>query len=310
MSYESSPIAETTSAIPSQGQPIMREPKEVDPYRNAQPRVPRETNGQTAISGEKAKAEVPVVSAESIQLSPQMAALARREQANRRKDQEVRAREQSLEAGLKEFEELKALKAKLAAKDYSGIEDLVKYDEYTNYLIEKQGNSSPEAQALKKLSEEVENVKKSQKDDIEKRFDAAVQERRKAVNLLVETNEDFSSIKELKLQEAVVKHILDTWENDGIDLDPLEAAKEVEKEILDRAGKWSALSKLKSQTSVTEGEKKSLPPLKPGIKTLTNNMAATGEIKRPVKSFQHMTDSERYAEARRRAEEKLKLQGR
>lgn len=309
MSYEKVPVAETTSAIPTQAPLVMREDREVDPYRSSKP-VSRETNGQTIISDEKVPAEVPAITAETVTLSPQVAALARKEQKFRREEQDFKAKAKALEAERAEIAELKALKAKLQAKDFSGIEDLVKYDDYTNYLIEKTNTSSPEALALKKLSEEVEGVKKSQKDDIEKRFEAAVQERRKAVTALVDSDAEFSSIKELKLQEAVVRHILDTWENDGVDLSPEEAAKEVEKELLERAGKWSSLSKLKPKLDPAVDEKKQLPPLKPGIKTLTNNMAATGEIKRPARSFQHMNDTERYAEARRRAEEKLKLQGR
>jgi len=113
----------------------------------------------------------------------------------------------------------------------------------------------------------------------------------------------------LKMQEAVVQHILDTWEHDNIDLTPEQAAKEVEELLIERANeeyaKLSGLSKIKSKSAVVD-EKKQLPPLKQGIKTLTNNMTATGEIKRPAKSFQGMTDNERWAEARRRAEEKLK----
>lgn len=307
MAYESTPVAESTSAIPTSAPITMREERVIDPYQRAKTAslvVKSEPVGQVATT-ETPKAEVPAVPAETVQLSPQVAALARKEQRFRREEQELKNQKAALEAERAEIAELKALKAKLALKDYSGIEDLVKYDEYTNYLIEKTETQSPEAKALKELAAKVDSVEAAQKTDIEKRFEAAVQERRKAVTEIVESNPEFSSIKELKLQEAVVKHILDTWEHDSIDLSPEDAAKEVEAELLERAGKWSGLSKLKSQTT-TEESAKQLPPLKPGIKTLTNNMAATGEIKRPVKSFQNMTDSERYAEARRRAEEKLK----
>lgn len=306
MAYEVMPISETSSAIPAQSQQIMKEEMVLEPYRAPTRKVSHETIGQTDTSNEKVSAEEAATPVESVQLSPQVAALARKEQRFRREEQELKTKAAALEAERAEIAELKALKAKLAAKDFSGIEELVKYDDYTNYLINKAETASPEALALKELAAKVEGVEKAHKDDVEKRFDAAVQERRKAVNSIVETNPEFSSIKELKLQEAVVKHILDTWEHDGIDLAPEDAAKEVEEELLERAGKWSTLSKLKASADQTEDEKKQLPPLKPAIKTLTNNMAVTGEIKRPVKSFQNMSDSERYAEARRRAEEKLK----
>lgn len=306
MSYETEAIINPNAGAAPQAE-IMREPREFDPYKKnlTKPIVSHETkpevevSGQPAISAEKVPTEVPVKTEETVTLSPQVAALARKEQEYRRK-------EAALSAERAEIAELKALKAKLANKDFSGIEDLVKYDDYTQYLIDKQEATTPEQQAVKKLATEVENLKKSQADDVSKRFEAAVQERRRAVTSLVETNEDYSSIKELKMQEAVVQHILDTWENDQIDLSPEEAAKEVEAELIERANKLSALSKLKPKAPAIEDPKNTLPPLKPQLKTLTNNMAATGEIKRPVKSFQSMTDNERYAEAKRRVEEKLK----
>lgn len=311
MSYEVTPVLNPNASSAAPAAEIMREPREFDPYKKkivTTPPVPRETTGQTGISAEKSVTEVSAPPAETVTLSPQVAALARKEQAYRRNEQELKTKAAALEAERAEIAELKALKAKLANKDFSGIEDLVKYDDYTQYLIDKQEATTPEQIAVKKLEQEVEGIKKAHSEDVSKRFEAAVQERRKAVTSLVETNEEFSSIKELKMQEAVVQHILDTWENDQIDLSPEEAAKEVEAELVERAGRWSALPKLKAKVAPVE-DSKNLPPLKPQLKTLTNNMAATGEIKRPVKSFQNMTDSERYAEARRRAEEKLKQRG-
>lgn len=309
MAYERSLITE--SPTPTQSQPQMREERVISPYAdNTRLAKAQEAVGQRNIdSGAVKGAEEAVPPAETVTLSPQMAALARKEQRFRREQQDLKARATALDAERAEIAELKALKAKLAAKDFSGIEDLVKYDDYTNYLIEKTSGSTPEQEAVRKLAAEVDGIKKSHSEDVSKRFEAAINERRKAVTQLVESNEEYSSIKELKLQEAVVQHILDTWENDGIDLSPEEAAKEVEKELIERAGKWTALSKLKPKEDAT-AELKQLPPLKPQIKTLTNNMSVSGEVKRPVKSLQFMTQEERYAEARRRAEEKLKAQGR
>ena len=303
MSYEKVAISESASALPTIAPITMREDRVVDPYERAA-RANKSPIGQSDInSGSSAPAE-PGIPAESVTLSPQMAALARKEQKFRQEQQKLKADSEAIAKERAEIAELKALKAKLDAKDYSGIEGQVDYEAYTNYLIEKQSGSSPEQQALKALAEKVELVEKSQKDDVSKRFEAAVNERRKAVVSLVETNEEYSSIKEMKAQETVVQHILDTWEHDNIDLSPEQAAKEVEEILVEKANKWASLTKLKA-SGLQVDDKKSLPPLKPAIKTITNNMTAQGEIKRPVKSFHNMTDGERYAEARRRAEEKL-----
>ncbi len=326
MAYERVPVADGTPVVPTAAPQILREDRVIDPYalnkiRLKNQAVPRETSnavattttpaqsGQPIINSEKV-AEEPAVPGESVQLSPHVAALARKEQAFRRREQEHKAKEAALEAERAELAELKAFKAKLAAKDFSGVESFVPYDEYTNYLIEKTNTSSPEALALKELKNEVESVKKAQKDDVEKRFEAAVNERRKAIADIVSTSAEYSSVKELKAEEHVLKYMLDTWEKDGVDLTPEQAAQEVEKVILEEAGKWSGLSKLKTNNASTEDEKKQLPPLKTAVKTLTNNMTATGEIARTVKHLSAMSDSERWAEARRRAEEKLKQRGR
>lgn len=265
-------------------------------------------SGQTGITvsaSEETKIDA-TKTEESVSLSPAAAALARKEQAFRRQQQELKAKEQALEAERQEIAELKALKSKLANKDYSDLEKLAPYDEYTNYLIEKSSSTTPEQEEIKKLRSEIEEVRDSHKKEIDQRFEAAVNERRKAVTSLVDSDPAYSSIKELKLQEAVVQHILDTWEHDSVDLPIEQAAKEVEELLNERAAKFASLSKFKSQQKPVE-EKKELPPLKPGIKTLTNNMAATGEIKRPQRSFADMkSDSERYAEAKRRVLEKSK----
>lgn len=299
--YEKTALDTTTATPNGQSQaPIMREPLVIDPYAYKNRVVSSKVS-----SGAHAPAPV---TEETVTLSPQMAALARKEQKIRSQEQDLKKKVAELQASTQEIAELKALKEKLKNKDYSGVEDLVKYDEYTQYLIEKEGNLTPEQQQLKDLQEEVKSVKSAHEEDISKRFEAAVNDRRKAVTQLVASSPNFSSIKELKAEEAVVQHILDTWEHDSIDLSPEEAAKEVEAELFERAKRWSSLAKLKDQLDpavASAPKEKELPPLKPAVKTLTNNMQSSGDRARPLKPLSQMSDSERWAEARRRAEEKL-----
>ena len=262
------------------------------PAKSGQPDTNRETSSEAP--------QTPT--AEKLTLSPAAAALARKEAKFRSQEQELRAKEQALEAERKEIAELKQIKAKLAEKDYSAVENLVNYDEYTNYLIDKSTKTTPEQEEIKKLYQKLESLEKNQQDDVSKRFDAAVNERRNAVKELVLKDESFTTIKELKAEETVVQHILDTWENDNIDLTVEQAAKEVEELLLEKATKWASLTKVKG----TLQEKKELPSLKPGVKTLTNNMTPAGETKPIKKSFNGMSEQERYKEAYRRAQEKLK----
>lgn len=313
MAYEIEPLS-TNIAGPELPKEIMRPERVVDHRADdrriataqaaVQARQQQASTGQTSINASSVSPEAPQESpVESLTLSPAAAALARKEAKFRQQQQELKTKESQLEADRIEIAELKALKAKLATKDYSGVESLVDYNEYTNYLIEKGSQSTPEQEEIKKLASKLDSIEKAQKDDVSKRFDAAVNERRNAVKQLVGSNEAFSTIKGLKAEETVVQHILDTWEHDSVDLTVEQAAKEVEDLLQEKANRWAGFSKAKTQASQ---EKKELPPLKSSVKTLTNNMAPTGEIKRPQRSFEGMSEQERYKEAYRRAQEKLK----
>ena len=308
MSYEREAMPDANTPAPQL--PIqMREERVIDPYAKpklAKTQAPAPQSVQIDKGSESSAAVEPKpLPEESVTLSPQVAALARKEQKFRQQQQELKDQQLALEAERAEIAELKALKAKLAAKDYSGIESQVDYEAYTNYLIEKTGTTTPEALAIKKLEAKVEDFEKNQKETVAKQFEAAVNDRRKAVTQLVEEKPEYSMIKKSKQQETVVKHILDTWEHDGIELSPEEAAKEVEAELKARAKAWAALQQEEPAPEV-QADVKNLPPLKQGIKTLSNNMTTVGDVKRPLKSFQGMNEAERYAEARRRAEESIK----
>jgi hypothetical protein len=245
----------------------------------------------------------PVNSAASLPLSPQLAALARKEQKFRQEQQALKAKELALDAERKEIAELKALKAKLAAGDYSEIDKVVDYEKLVQHKIGR----DQKTEEMESLRNDIAALKAAQEKDVNERFESAVNQRRSAIKSLVAENPDFSTVKELKAEEVVVQLILDTWEEDEVELTPEEAAMAVEKELLERSKKWTSLTKLKSQEA--PAEKRELPPLKPAMKTLTNNMASTGEVKKPLKPLHLMTDQERYQEAYRRAQEKFQNRG-
>lgn len=247
---------------------------------------------------ESGKTEAPVT------LSPQMAALARKEQAFRREQQKLKQQQKALEAERSEIAQLRAMKEKLANKDFSGVEELVPYNDYSNYLIEKGSNVSPELQRMQKLEAELEALKQTQSQEINGRFEEAVNQRRIAIKDLVESDVEFSTIKEFKAQEAVVQHILDTWEADDEELSVEQATKEVEQAIyereLKRAEAWERVSKLKNQRAKEEPAPVTVQPKKE-VQTLTNQMTPSSGSKN--KSFQGMTEREAWQEAIRRARE-------
>jgi hypothetical protein len=309
MAYTVEALAPTTSNVPTGSQAqVLREERVVNGNNYqarltaAQDKVANQSeNGQTNISGANEAVESKPTE-ESVTLSPQMAAFARKEQKFRQQQQSLKMREGKLEAQIAEIAELKALKEKLTAEDYSGVESFIPYDKYTNYLINKEKGADPKEQALRSLEDKVNSAEVREKERVSKQFDAAVEERRQAIHKLVASDPQFARIKKANAEEIVVKHILDTWEHDSQELSVEDATKEVNAELIERAKKWSSL--LEEPTDQT-AMKKQLPPMKQGIKTLTNQMT-TGDVKRAVKPLYLMSDGERYAEARRRAEEKIK----
>lgn len=236
---------------------------------------------------------------EPLSLSAGAAALARKEQLLRKQQLEMKQRLDSVEAEKKELEELRQLKQKLEGKDFSTIERFAPYDEYTNYLTDKLNGTTPEQEAIKEVKSEIEVLKAERQKEAEKIKQQMIDSRKKAVSeLIAQRAEEFSSIKELQMEAAVTQHIQDSWEKDQVELTVEQAAKEVEELLVEQAQKWSGLTKVKTKVS-TEAPKdtKVIPPVKQTIKTLTNSMAATGEIKLPKRSYADMSDTERYKAA-------------
>ena len=188
--------------------------------------------------------------------------------------------------------------SRLKAKDYSVLEGLFDYDAYVQQQLDRQSKDDPKAQADKALREKVESLEKGQNDFISKQMEAATQERRTAVQQLVDSDPRFASIKETDNVEAVVQHILDTWEKDDLDLSPEQAALEVEEVLLEEAQKWAKLSKVQPKPVV---EEKTLPPLKQ-VKTLTNQVVQDSTQRPPVPLYK-LSAEQRFAEAQRRAQE-------
>lgn len=283
-------------------------PKEVEkpiPTRTVSTRpVPKSMPGGDQVNidkGPSSSAAESAPPAESVKLSPQLSALARKEQEYRKKLQALEVREKSNEARLVDADKFLKLQERFKAKDYSVFEENgLEYEGYTNYLLNKQGQD-PQKQEMQKLADEMANLKKSQEDKEKEELESTLKEYRKEIKSLVDANPDYSTVKELDRGEVALQLILDSWEEDGEELSIEQALKEVEDFSVDEAKKFSQISKLKpkEEAAPVVEEKKPLP--KPALKTITNetNVGAQDSAV-PKKSLQHMSDEERYLEARRR----------
>lgn len=237
---------------------------------------------------------------ESVRLSPQLSALARKEQAFRQREQALKDREKALEAKLAGGDKYEALKAKMSAKDYSEAESLgLSYEEYTKYVLDKQGGTDPNAEKLKALEAEIQALKKGTEESAASQYEETVAEYKKEITKLVAENPEFSSIKGIKGgEESVMQLILDSFEEDDDELTVHEAATLVEQQLVERGKIYASLPKLK-----TEGNTEKVLPRPVVGKTLRNDMTVSSETA-PRKSLQGLSEAERYAEARRRVLER------
>lgn len=243
---------------------------------------------------------------ESVKLSPQLSAIARKEQAFRQRDLTQKQRDKDFEQDLALAKEYKELKAKIEAKDYSEAEKMgIKYDDYVQYLIDKQNGEDPQLQKFKTLEDEIKALKKGQEEKETQEFEETVSAYRTEIASLTSSNPEFSTIKGKKAEEHVLQLIIDSWEEDDVQMTVEEACKDVEAALVADANSYLDLPKFKPTV-----EEKKLPPPKPGVRTLTNQMQATSSEARPTKPLHSLSDGERYAEARRRVEARKLQQGR
>lgn len=268
--------ASTGMVIPESKEPV----KEAE---NGQPAIKEETTPQAA----------------TVTLSPQLTALARKEQKLRQELQAFKAEKTAFEATQAKYAKYETLEGKLASKDFSALEELgISYDEYTNYLLNKGEAEKPEVQAIKKLEDEVKSLRTQQEETVSKQYEATINKYRKDIKEMVEKDPAYESVKELKAEEHVMQLIIDTFKEENELLSIEEAAKEVEEYLLEEALQMAKLKKVQEKLAPP---KQTLPPPKQGSKTLTNQTVATGPTK-SYQQFQHLSPKERLAQALAKAQ--------
>ncbi len=253
---------------------------------------------QPVTDGTNKEAQEAPATEESVTLSPQISALARKEQAQRKREQALVQREKELASKLADAEKYAQLKSKLAAKDYSAADELgMTYEEYTQYLIDKQATADPAEARYRKMEEELSSVKKNQEEQVIKEYKANQALWKEEIAKVVDGNEDFSTIKDLNAYDTVLRHINDSFDEDGIELTAEQAAKEIEAALVERAEKFASITKIKNRAQ----DAKVLGPPKASTKTLTQNMTVTSQ-KPSTKPFHLMSEAEQIQEAIRRVQ--------
>lgn len=251
--------------------------------------------------------------AESVKLSPQLSALARKEQAFRQRELAFKQREKDLEEKLKKAEQFEQLSSKMSSKDYSEAEKLgLDYEAYTNYKLNQSADKDPNAEELAAIKQELQDMKKKQEESSNQAFEETVQAWREDLTSTA-ASDQFSNLRDFKREgsdgktfsgvEVALHYLMSAWEEDGRRLSAKEALEETQMLLKKESEMWTPFMEKPKE------EERRLPPPRSGVNTLTNQMQPQGEISRPHKSLQHLSESERYAEARRRVLARRQPQG-
>jgi hypothetical protein len=274
------------------------------PAPAAQAAAAVQPNGNQATTAETVPAAAAsATTEETVKLGPAASALARKEQAFRQREQAFKAQQAEFAALKEKADKYDQLSQKLSAKDFSEAEKLgLNYEEYTAYKANQAGGEDPNAKKIAALEQQLADLKKGQEETAEDAYEATVNEYRKEVASLVANNPDFSSIKHLgkDAESAVVQLIIDSWEEDEFEMTAEQACRDIENELIESGKKFSALPKLKPAPTEPAESAAQHPP-RPSVNTLTNDMQPPTGAPKHEKSLQYLPDSERYAEARRRA---------
>lgn len=247
-------------------------------------------NGQSGINEDT---QTPAVT-----LSPQLTALARKQQKLQQEIQAQRDKEAAWVTKESNYVPKDQFKAKLQQNAVEALKDLgLDYEELTNLLLNQQNGDDP----VKKLESKITQLEKAQEENVSKQYDATLKQYRAETDSLISSDpKAYFLITKGSHQDAVVQHIVDTWKEDDTKILSVDqAAKEVEEFLREQArAQKKLLEELEGPPAETTATKK-LPPPKQVTRTLTNQVESSPT--RTYGQFQHLSMKERIAQAVARA---------
>jgi hypothetical protein len=209
-------------------------------------------------------------------LSPQYVELARKEKALRQRELALQAKEretQSAQVGKVSLTDIKADPFKYLN------EAGVTYEQLTQQPQAATPQDELKAQ-IAKLEEKLSGFEKSRTEERTEEYNQALKVIEGDVNLLVDSDNAYETIKATGSQKQVVALIERVFKDEGVVLDVTEAAKLIEDKLADQTiaqvQKFSQLSKVKSKLApAAPSEPAKQPESKGTSKTLTNAMGVS-----------------------------------
>jgi hypothetical protein len=205
---------------------------------------------------------------------------AKKERQLRQMQKQLAEEKQRLSAKAAEYETGYIPKSRLKESPFDVLAEAgLDYDTLAQQLMEQQNMNDPATRALmnkiKQLEAKQTAAEKAQADATEAQYNHAIKQITNDVKILVSSNADFETIKELGLEDSVVELIRETFETDGTLMDVEAACKQVEDEALEQLVKATQLKKLQSR--ITPKVEEPAPKLQsqPKVTTLTNGQTQT-----------------------------------
>lgn len=276
-------------SVPAQSAPAIEPSQEVKPSPQVQESTSKVVETGKAPTIEQKPEE---------KASQRFAALARKEKATREAEAKLSQRGKELEAReaqVKAFEEAKA------NKDYSKAAEIIglSYEEWTQYLL-NDNKPTPELQAKDALSEVeklrnelAEKEKKAEEDRkkaAEEEYNQTVIEFKQEVNDFLLTNKaEYELIATTGTQEVVLAVIEQHFQATSKEGNPKvlsikEAADLVEADLLEKAKKAAAISKVLAKPTPPSGTKEEIkqPTSAQQPRTLTSTMTSSSGPSSPA----------------------------
>lgn len=228
---------------------------------------------------EQPATEKPVASEE--RLSPQFAALARKEKALRAEANKLKSERESW---LQEQGKFKGSdyvpKERLQREAIQVLNEMgMSHDQIAQMLLSQPTAQDPRIPGLLAKIEELEGktnkIDSTLNDSQAKAVEQAVNQIRNEAKILIDSDAAYETIKASDGLESVVEHIKRTYEEDGVFLSVEDAAKEVEEALVEQAIRLAGLSKVKQklQPPVEDPKLQQTRQSQP-IKTLTHDMTS------------------------------------
>ena len=232
---------------------------------------------------------------QAVTLSPQLTALARRQQKLQQEIEAFKAEKSQFEQQRPNYVSKADFKAKAQQNAVEALKDLgYEYDEISNLILSQQQGQDP----VKALEAKIEELEHKQEESVSKQMENTLRQyKAETTSLITADPKAFHFINKGKHVDAVVQHIVETWEESPDKVLTVEqAAKEVEEFLrADAKEKADALRELDPPKEETPPKKQTLPPPRSGARTLTNQVETTPT--RTYGQFQHLSMKERIAQA-------------